>query len=384
MTRMLDRAGATGNPRKLGSPPAVGGSTLKAMVRERERSRARERLATLAGADLDADEARFAAIELLRRGVGFRRWCWPLTDPGTTLSTSGIGELDFWPSLPRLAALEEHGDITSKPELALGPRASIALSSVTGGDLARSTRWRECLGPYGIGDELMTVCRDRHGCWGSVELMRDSDDAPFGEEDERLLDEVAPVLGTLLRRGARIGWQAVPREAPALQPATLILDSELRVSSWTSPLQDWLAELVVAGELLPTSVYELGARVLTPSEQAHGLPASVRIRTRSGRWATLEGAPLEGAGSGGVAITVRAATADEIFDLLCKTYDLSRRERELVALLLHGLATKQLAQALCISPYTVQDHLKTVFAKTGTRSRGELTSHLAGRIPSGG
>ncbi|HET7046322.1 MAG TPA: hypothetical protein VFI37_15860, partial [Gaiellaceae bacterium] len=251
------------------------------MVRERERRRARERIEALCGADLDAQEARFAAIEALRPAVGFERWCWPLTDPGSTLSTGGIGELDFWPSLPRLAALEEHGDVTSKPQLALGPRASVALSAATGGDLACSPRWRECLSPYGIGDELMTVCRDRHGCWGSVELMRDSGDASFREDDERLLDELAPILGTLLRRGTRFGGRTEPADDAPLPPATLILDTELRASSWTPALRDWLAEVPGAGDLLPPAVYELGARVLTPPRLATGLPAKVRLRTRS-------------------------------------------------------------------------------------------------------
>jgi DNA-binding CsgD family transcriptional regulator len=351
------------------------------VVRERERRRVRERLETLVDARLGAEEARYAAIAALRRAVGFERWCWPLTDPGSTVSTSGIGELDFWPALPRLAALEEHGDVTSKPRLALGPRASVALSAATNGDLARSPRWRECLQPYGIGDELMTVCRDRHGCWGSVELMRDSDDPAFAEDDARLLDELAPLLGTVIRRGVLQSWQSEHGDAGALPPATLILDAELRASSWTPAFHGWLAELPGAGQMLPPAVYELGARVLTPPRLATGLPATVRIRTRSGRWAVIEGAPLEGADQGRVAITVRPATGDEIFDLLCRSYDLSRRERELVGLVLDGLATKELAQALCISPYTVQDHLKTIFAKTRLRSRRELISHLAGRIP---
>lgn len=346
----------------------------------RERRRVRERLELLVDAGLGAEEARYAAIAVLRRAVGFERWCWPLTDPGSALSMSGIGELDFWPALPRLAALEEHGDVTSKPRIALGPRASVALSAATHGDLARSPRWRECLQPYGIGDELMTVCRDRHGCWGSVELMRDSDDPAFDEDDAGLLHALAPILGTLLRRSLLHDWQAKDDPRP-LPPATLILDREFRPSSWTPTLAGWLAELPGAAAMLPPAVYELGTRVLTPPRLATGLPASVRLRTRSGRWALIEGAPLQGTEQGGVAITIRAATGDEIFDLLCMTYDLSRRERELVALVLDGLATKQLAQALCISTYTVQDHLKTIFAKTRVRSRRELISHLAGRIP---
>ncbi|MGH2936320.1 MAG: hypothetical protein ACRDL2_17650, partial [Gaiellaceae bacterium] len=82
--------------------------------RERARSRACERLAALADAGLDTEEARREAVTVLRPAVGFQRWCWPLTDPASALSTSGIAEFDLWAELPRIAILEEHGDITSK------------------------------------------------------------------------------------------------------------------------------------------------------------------------------------------------------------------------------------------------------------------------------
>jgi len=331
---MLATAGRRGNPRKLGFSSETDMSTLDGMAAsERARTRARERLETLAQADLDSEGTRREAIAALRPAVGFERWCWPLTDPASALSTSGIAEFDLWAELPRIAILHEHGDITSRPSLVLGERASITLSAATTGDLARSMRWRECLRPHGVGDELMTVCRAPH---------------------------------------------AHDRSLP---PATLIVDAELRPTSWTPAFRAWLGELPTGPEVLPPAVYELGTRVLTPPEAANGLPASVRVRTRSGRWAMLEGAPLEGADRGNVAITIRGATTDEVFDLLAKAYDLTRRERQLVALMLDGLATKQLAAALCISPHTVQDHLKAIFAKTNLRSRRELVSHLAGRIP---
>jgi DNA-binding CsgD family transcriptional regulator len=348
--------------------------------RERERHRCRERLEALAGAQLDAEDARRSAIAELHRAVGFERWCWPLTDPESALSIGGIGEIDLWPSLPRLVALEHGGDVTSKPRLLAAGRASVALSSATGGDLTRSRRWRECLRPYGIGDELMTVCRDRHGCWGSVELMRDTGQPPFDEDDAQLLADVAPILGTLLRRSVAGGLRKNRAGAEPRAPGTLILDAELRPNGWTPPFRARLAELPRSGpdpEALPPAVYELAARVLAAPGEPIGLPNRVRMRAPSGRWSVIEGAELEGTDARQVAITIRDATSEEVVDVLCKLHDLTGRERELVALMLHGLSTDQLARALYISPYTVKDHLKAIFDKTGVRSRRELLSHLS-------
>jgi DNA-binding CsgD family transcriptional regulator len=350
---------------------------------ERVRARARERIELLACAPLSSEEARRGVIDVLRPVIGFGRWCWPLTDPGSCVSTSGIAEFDLWSQLPRIAALEEHGDILSKPDLARAPRVSISVSVATGGELGRSTRWSECLSPFGVGDELMTICRDRHGAWGSVELMRDSDDPPFTEADMNFLHDLSPLLAALIRSGSEATSPAL-RDDDQLSPATLLVDAQLRPTNWTAAFRQWLRELPTGAGVVPPAVYELGTRVLVRREKTTDLPASVRIRTRSGHWAVLEAAALEGATrERAAAITIRRATSDEIFDILVKTYDLTRRERQLVALMLDGLATKQLAAALNISPHTVQDHLKGIFAKTHLRSRRELVSHLAGRKPGG-
>jgi DNA-binding CsgD family transcriptional regulator len=126
--------------------------------------------------------------------------------------------------------------------------------------------------------------------------------------------------------------------------------------------------------MLPSVVYPAAtlARSATPS-QAHAL-----LRTVDGKWAMIEAAPLEGGQRDGeIAVTLRAATAAETFDLLCRVYALSRRERDVVALLVVGLDTRAITQRLSISPHTVQDHLKSVFDKIGIRSRRELLATLA-------
>src|SRR5579884_1708979 len=210
---------------------------------ERERSRCGERLTRLLEAHVDGEEVRHEAIAELRRAIGFVRWCWPLTDPDTGLATSGIGEFDFAPSLARLVALEEHGDVTCKPQLIVGARRSVALSAATGGDLARSPRWRECLHPYGIGDEVMTACRDRHGCWGTVELMRDRADRPFREDDVRLLERLAPTLGTLLRRSVMYGDERRADAVAVQPPGTIILDRKMSATAWTASANEWVHEV---------------------------------------------------------------------------------------------------------------------------------------------
>ena len=51
---------------------------------------------------------------------------------------------------------------------------------------------------------------------------------------------------------------------------------------------------------------------------------------------------------------------------------LSARERQIALRCAHGQSAKEIARELQISPWTVQDHLKAVYAKTGVNSRSEL------------
>jgi DNA-binding CsgD family transcriptional regulator len=52
----------------------------------------------------------------------------------------------------------------------------------------------------------------------------------------------------------------------------------------------------------------------------------------------------------------------------------TRRESEVLDQVVQGLCTKQIAKRLAISPWTVQQHLGSMFAKAGVTTRAELTA----------
>lgn len=77
-------------------------------------------------------------------------------------------------------------------------------------------------------------------------------------------------------------------------------------------------------------------------------------------------------------MVIEPAPVSEAAPLLLRSRGLTARETEVAILVLRGLTTRQITGQLHISPHTVQDHLKSVFDKTGVRSRRELVTHMLG------
>jgi DNA-binding CsgD family transcriptional regulator len=67
--------------------------------------------------------------------------------------------------------------------------------------------------------------------------------------------------------------------------------------------------------------------------------------------------------------------------LVLSSLGLTRRESEVALLVLRGASTKAIGAELHLSAYTVKDHLKSIFDKTGVRSRRDLVAQvLTGRV----
>ena len=58
---------------------------------------------------------------------------------------------------------------------------------------------------------------------------------------------------------------------------------------------------------------------------------------------------------------------------------LSARQRDVMRLVTQGLTNAKVAEALCISPRTVERHLETIYNKLGVSSRNALTHYALTR-----
>lgn len=105
-------------------------------------------------------------------------------------------------------------------------------------------------------------------------------------------------------------------------------------------------------------------------------PARARVRTAKGRWLVVRASVLGEDADAPVAVTLEPAHPAELAPLMAHAYGLTLGECRVTELVAQGLATKQIADCLQMSAYTVQDHLKSVFTKSGTNSRGGLTARL--------
>lgn len=117
----------------------------------------------------------------------------------------------------------------------------------------------------------------------------------------------------------------------------------------SSGWQTYLPALQVGA--MPAAVLSVAQAALNQSG-GHAEAASVRVRSQRRGWVMVHGQALTGRGGRRVAVTIQPAGADRITPLLMAAYGLTQREEEVTRHILQGASTAQIAEALCISPYT--------------------------------
>ena len=104
----------------------------------------------------------------------------------------------------------------------------------------------------------------------------------------------------------------------------------------------------------------------------------MQLRAASGRWLVVHASCLRGANGhpGPTALTIEPAKSAQIAPIIVEAYCLTAREQEITRLVARGMSNQEIAADLFLSPHTVRDHLKAIFAKVGVGSRGELVAKL--------
>jgi len=80
--------------------------------------------------------------------------------------------------------------------------------------------------------------------------------------------------------------------------------------------------------------------------------------------------------SDAIAVIIEEPSPAELAPVLMMAYGLTRQEQVLTGLICRGLSTAEIANRLNITPNTIQDHLKSIFEKTGVSSRRELVASI--------
>ena len=338
----------------------------------------RERLQRLAAGAADLTEVRAGVDRLLRTEIGYDVAALSTVDPASLLWTSCfVSGVDADPARERaLFALEFEGDdVNLFVDLATAEVPVGRLLASTDGDPTRSRRYVRLLQGFGIGDELRAVLRSGRTAWGTLVLYRRAGRAPFSARDEATVAEVAPLIADVFRltllRAALDAPHAI--EQP---PGLVVVSAGGHVAATSDSAQAWLDAVDDRGRV-PSALRSVAAAATA----GDGL-ATAALPARDGRWIVLHASPMRPSVAGGhdrtadVAVIVEGARPAILSDVIAGAYGLTRRERQITGLAAQGRTTKQIAAELRISPFTVQDHLKAIFAKTGTQSRGELVAVL--------
>lgn len=345
-------------------------------------ARALERVARVCDAHDESRALRSAIVDEMRRVLGFEAYVWVLTDPETEVGASPLADIPSTLSVPRVIRLKYLTSVNRWTEL---DKTTALLRAATDEQPHLSLIWREELSAVGVNDVASLVFRDSFGCWGFLDLWRMHSGPRFTEAEAAFLTHTTPAITAALRRSQACTFQLQSAAAVRSGPIVLVLSAELEVKAQTHETEQYLRILIppqVDRRPIPAGAYNVAAQLLANEAGIDDHPPTARVHLASGSWLTLRAARIADDRSTeeqDIAVTIELTSPPERMTLFARACGLSARETELVRHLAGGADTREVAKQMFLSENTVQDHLKSIFAKTGTRNRPGLLTRALGR-----
>lgn len=361
-------------PRLMGWWLATTAAKMRVVWSELRAERVAGELAGLSARGLVTAELLCAVDALVDQVVPADASCWSTFDPATTMLTSAVGRnLDeSGNDAVRFMELEYVTQAPGHYRGLLSAQTPLIVQDATSSPPASAGHAEvgEHLASMGIGQELRVVLRHRRAGWGGAGLMRRTGAAAFSDDEQRFLRLVAPPITAAVRASlVRSVVEPVQIDPERQGPAVVVVNGADVVEA-TPAAQRWLERLGAADRGHGSQPSVLSAVAVAA---ANGRTVAQRARTADGTWLVMRSAPL---GDRRGIVTIDEAGPPDVVAILSAAIGLSSRETDVVVEVLRGSSTKEIAAALQVSTYTVQDHLKTVFQKAGVNSRRELIADV--------
>ncbi|MFT3838038.1 MAG: helix-turn-helix transcriptional regulator [Myxococcaceae bacterium] len=318
---------------------------------------AEQTVLALCEAGLDAGALRVKLREPLSALVGFEGYCVNTCDPASGAITSSVGDGLPEKHARRLFELEAKADdFNSLAALFGSHEAVVTLSGATRGDVSKSVRMREVLGPLGFRDELRAALKHHGACWGYLHLLRKTRD--FSSADAQRVRRVLPAIGQALCTA--MGLPAAASHARS--PAVVLFDSKgAELVGEPAPMDD----------LASPSTAPHAAQVVASRARVEGRSSSTG-RALDGSWMTFHARKRRR----GVAVVISPAGAREALAHSFAAAGLTGRQREVAQLIASGADNEAIARRLEITLHTAKDHVKAVLAKLGLKRRSQLAGNV--------
>ncbi len=242
------------------------------------------------------------------------------------------------------------------------------------------------LGSYAAG--LTLTFADRRTEFGALTLLRDAELGPFSSSEIRVLvfalDWASEHFSTLRLMEAHAHDDAHREHERVAQikddrderSAFYVLDESYRIAlAWTAVPEE-AAAVVVPATRLPERI-EAAVRELTRGWTDDPATRNTGI-ARPTAFLVVLTQPLAGPAGQAIGVVIQLFKRQHSLTAAAAQFAMSPREAQVLALVLDGAQIPEIGERLFITSSTVQDHIKSLLHKTGSKNRSHMIAQVLG------